>query len=149
MNRTSKPYPADLRNREARLRRLLAAKQRLAREAAEEAAAQHAKCEARADEEAETGKRKRGREPASPSVEIDREAKVNPTDPDSGIMKTAKGWLQGYNAQAMVSEDQIILAGGLTQEANDVHQLEPMLTARVTRIETPTAARASVTSSTE
>jgi transposase len=127
--------PPNLRNREARRKRLLAAKQRLAREADEEAAAQQAKCEARAAEEAETGKRKRGRKPAPPSTDIDPEAKANPTDPDSGIMKTAKGWLQGYNAQAMVSEDQIILAGRLTQEANDVHQLEPMLTAALVNLE--------------
>jgi hypothetical protein len=40
-------------------------------------------------------------------------------------MKTAKGWVQGYNAQAMVSQDQIIIAGALTQDANDVRQLGP------------------------
>ena len=34
-------------------------------------------------------------------------------------MKTAKGWVQGYNAQAMVTEDQIIIAGALAQDAND------------------------------
>ena len=127
--------PPNLRNREARLKRLLAAKQRLAREAAERAAAQQAKCEARATQEAESGKRKRGRKPTPPSADVDPEAKANPTDPDSGIMKTAKGWVQGYNAQAVVSEDQIILADGLTQEANDVHQLEPMLTAALLNLE--------------
>jgi transposase len=127
--------PPDLRNREARLKRLLAAKQRLAQEAAERAAAQQEKVDARAAKEAETGKQKRGRKPAPPSAEVDPQAKANPTDPDSGIMKTAKGWVQGYNAQAMVSEDQIILAGGLTQEANDVHQLEPMLTAALLNLE--------------
>ena len=30
---------------------------------------------------------------------------------------------QGYNVQAVVSEDQIIVAIGVTQEANDVQQL--------------------------
>ena len=35
--------------------------------------------------------------------------------------------MQGYNAQAVVSEEQIIVAVGVTQEANDVQQLEPML----------------------
>ncbi len=42
-------------------------------------------------------------------------------------MKTRQGDVQGYNVQAVVSEDQIIVAVGVTQEANDVQQLEPML----------------------
>ncbi len=84
---------------------------------------------------AATGQRKRGRKPSPPSAEVDPQAKVNPTDPDSGIMKTAKGWVQGYNAQAMVTEDQIIIAGALTQDANDVHQLDPMVTAALVNLE--------------
>ena len=55
------------------------------------------------------------------------EAKANVTDPDSRVMKTRQGYVQGYNVQAVVSEDQIIVAVGVTQEANDVHQLLPML----------------------
>jgi hypothetical protein len=66
---------------------------------------------------------------------VDPQAKANPTDPDSGIMKTAKGWVQGYNAQAMVSEDQIIIAGALAQDANDVQQLAPMVTAALVNLE--------------
>jgi hypothetical protein len=107
----------------------------LAREAAERAAAQQAKVDARAAEEIATGQRKRGRKPAPPSAEVDPQAKANPTDPDSGIMKTAKGWVQGYNAQAMVSEDQIIIASALTQDANDVRQLDPMVTAALVNLE--------------
>ena len=42
-------------------------------------------------------------------------------------MKTRQGYLQGYNVQAVVSEDQIIVAIAVTQEANDVQQLLPML----------------------
>ena len=38
-------------------------------------------------------------------------------------MKTRKGYVQGYNAQAAVTEEQIILAAEVTQEANDVKQL--------------------------
>ena len=49
------------------------------------------------------------------------------TDPDSRVMKTRQGYVQGYNVQAVVSEDQIIVAVALTQEANDVQQLLPML----------------------
>ncbi len=54
-------------------------------------------------------------------------AKANVTDPDSRVMKTRQAYVQGYNVQAVVSEDQIIVAVALTQEANDVQQLLPML----------------------
>ena len=43
-------------------------------------------------------------------------------------MKTRRGWVQGYNAQAVVTTQQIILATEVTTEANDVQQLQPMLT---------------------
>ena len=36
--------------------------------------------------------------------------KINVTDPDSRNLKTTRGWVQGYNAQAVVGEGQIILA---------------------------------------
>ena len=52
---------------------------------------------------------------------------VRPGDLGSSIMKARQGYVQGYNAQAVVSEEQIIVAVGVTQEANDVQQLEPML----------------------
>lgn len=56
-----------------------------------------------------------------------RQMLANTTDPDSRIMKTRQGYVQGYNVQAVVSQDQIIVAVGVTQEANDVQQLKPML----------------------
>ena len=80
----------------------------------------------RAEEEA-TGKKKRGRKPKVVEPLPTEEAKANTTDPDSRIMKTRQGYVQGYNAQAVVSEEQIMVAVGVTQEANDVQQLEPML----------------------
>ena len=42
-------------------------------------------------------------------------------------MKTRRGWVQGYNAQAVVTPNQIILAVEVTTEANDVRQLTGML----------------------
>ena len=44
-------------------------------------------------------------------------------------LKTRQGYVQGYNAQAVVSEGQIIVAVGVTQEANDVQQLAIVNTA--------------------
>lgn len=51
---------------------------------------------------------------------------VNLTDPDSRLMPTQKGWVQGFNAQLAVSDDQIILAAELTQQTNDVNQFAAM-----------------------
>jgi len=35
---------------------------------------------------------------------------ANITDPDSRVMSTKHGWVQGYNAQAIVNPKQIVLA---------------------------------------
>jgi len=71
--------------------------------------------ERKAQEES-TGRKKRGRKPKSTKEveeEVSKNLKANITDPDSRIMKTGKGYLQEYNAQAVASEDQIILSTGL------------------------------------
>jgi transposase len=54
---------------------------------------------------------------------------INVTDPDSRIMKTPDGWVQGYNAQAAVNEHQIVVGCSVTQQANDSLQLLPMIQA--------------------
>lgn len=54
---------------------------------------------------------------------------ANTTDPDSQIMKTDKGWIQGYNAQAAINEHQIVVGCAVTQQGNDVHQYQPMVSA--------------------
>lgn len=56
-----------------------------------------------------------------------KEAKANVTDPDSRIMKTRKGYIQGLNAQAVVTEEQVIIAEDVTQRENDKQQLHPIL----------------------
>src|SRR5918996_1699447 len=42
--------------------------------------------------------------------------------------KLAGGYIQGYNAQAAVSQDHIIVAADVTQDNTDVGQLEPLVT---------------------
>lgn len=59
--------------------------------------------------------------------ETDRE-RVNVTDRESRIMQTADGGkVQGYNAQVVCGEGQVVLAASVTNEANDTNQLVPML----------------------
>src|SRR5581483_5835949 len=56
-------------------------------------------------------------------------AQANLTDPDSRIMKTPSGWVQGYNAQAAANPNQIVIACAVTQDANDSLQYQPMVAA--------------------
>jgi transposase len=54
---------------------------------------------------------------------------ANTTDPQSRIMPTRKGFVQGYNAQLAVSADQIIVAVSLGQSTNDQACFVPMMQA--------------------
>ncbi|MFH1141372.1 MAG: IS1182 family transposase [Chloroflexota bacterium] len=119
--------PEGLGRRVERLKCLQEAKARLEREAAEAAKAGQEHLAQRQVEEVTSGKKKRGRKPKVVESAPAEEAKANTTDPDSRIMKTRQGYVQGYNVQAIVSGDQIIVAVGMTHEANDVQQLKPML----------------------
>ena len=51
------------------------------------------------------------------------------TDPESRILIDRHGPLQGYNAQAVATPEQIVVAAELTQRVNDVESLEPMIAA--------------------
>ena len=119
--------PADLRCKRERLERLQEAKKRLELAATAERLAQESKLAKRAEEEQQSGKKKPGRKPASPDAAVDHDRKANTTDPASRIMKTRQCHVQGFNAQAIVTADQCIVSAEVTQDENDVHQLEPML----------------------
>jgi transposase len=65
-------------------------------------------------------------------AELDAEGaprqRVNLTDRESRVMHSADGGnVQGFNAQVLCGEGQIVLAAAVTNEANDSHQLVPML----------------------
>jgi transposase len=55
--------------------------------------------------------------------------KINTTDLDSRNVKTPRGWVQGYNAQAATTERQIVIAAELTNSSADFGQIEPMVNA--------------------
>ena len=63
------------------------------------------------------------RPPATPA------GKINLTDPDSRNVKTSRGWVQGYNAQAAVTAEQIVIAAEVTVDSPDFGHLEPMVNA--------------------
>lgn len=119
--------PEDLRDRNSRINRLKACKERLEQEKAEAEKQQQDKIDNRMAKEESTGKKSRGRKPKLPEEAVNEDAKANITDPDSRIMKTRKGFVQGLNAQAVTTEQQIIVAEDVTQEENDKQQLHPML----------------------
>jgi transposase len=75
----------------------------------------------------------------------------NSTDPQSRLMPTRKGFIQGYNAQLATSQDHFIIDPDLVQDTSDVEQLQPMLDNAVQRAETlrphrpdPTAEHATI-----
>ncbi len=61
--------------------------------------------------------------------------KINVTDPDSRNLKTTRGWVQGYNAQAVVTAGQIVIAAEISTESLDTANLQPMVTTACQELE--------------
>jgi transposase len=105
---------------------------------AEAKAAAEAEIQARAEAEGRRqaeGRKKTGKPPAPPKAEPGGKAQRNFTDPESRILKTKDGYIQGYNAQAAVDGDhQIIVAQTLTNSSSDQAQLAPLLNATRTNL---------------
>jgi len=60
-----------------------------------------------------------GEHPPGRDPDKDKPPRANATDPDSRAMRGGRGLVQGYNAQAAVTADQVIVGGLLTQAAVD------------------------------
>ncbi len=114
--------PRELARRAGRLDRLRAARARLDQEAAAGQAKAAAYDQAVAGR---GGKRPRGRPPSRGGG--GKPPRANTTDPDSRVMKSAHGYLQGYNAQVLAGGGQLVLAAGAFSNQTDVHLLHPML----------------------
>jgi transposase len=61
--------------------------------------------------------------------------KINTTDLDSRNVKTPRSYTQGYNAQAVVNEDQIVLAAEVNASSPDFGHLQPMVQATKKELE--------------
>jgi hypothetical protein len=57
------------------------------------------------------------------------EGRTNVIDPDSHVVKGLRGFLQGYNAQAVTNVHQVVLAAEIETVGADFGHLEPMLDA--------------------
>ena len=120
--------PMELASPSSRLARLQQAKAQLEAEAAE----RQRRYEQRVAELAAAA-RVRGQQPRTNikprrrDEAPDPKATANTTDPDSRLVRGNGRTLQGYNAQAVATTDQVVVAAALTQQANDVQQLGPML----------------------
>lgn len=57
------------------------------------------------------------------------EGRINVTDPDSRVVKGLRGFIQGYNAQAVTNEHQVVLAAEVMTAGGDFGHLEPMIDA--------------------
>jgi transposase len=53
--------------------------------------------------------------------------KANLTDPQSRLLKTRNGWIQGYNCQTAASDDGFIVSARATQDPNDIDQFVPTM----------------------
>jgi hypothetical protein len=125
-DRSDSGAPPELRNRTERLAKLKAAKQRLDAEAAE---AQRIQDQRRAAWETAPGRKGGPPGVRPPKRGGARNGKTNLTDPDSRIMHTRDGFRQGFNGQAIATNDQVIVAAEVVPDNFDFDAFHPMLEA--------------------
>jgi transposase len=127
--------PRELRRREGRLEKIRAAKERLEQRARERAAG---RMEAKGASEEATA------EAIAEALPHDKE-QSNFTDPDSRILRSKTGWIQGYNAQVLVEEASgVIVVQEVVAHSADSPRLIPVLdalAAQLTALGIPEAAR--------
>ena len=132
-DRRGDEIPHELARRESRLVKLRAAKEAIEAEAAEKAAKEAADkaTEKGGDDTVVAEAAASAAAEATPADRVQRSF----TDPEARMMKTVDGFHYAYNAQAVVDEhSQVIVAADVTQQAGDVHQLIPMITAATTSL---------------
>jgi transposase len=63
------------------------------------------------------------------------EGKLNTTDPDARRMKFGRNFMPAYNAQAVTTSEQIIVAAEITTKGGDFEELDPMIAAAERELE--------------
>jgi transposase len=123
--------PGELARREDRLKALAAAKAQIVERVAqrdEQARQTYEDKVARRESQRQAGKKPKGAEPKAPETGPKDSDQINLTDAQSRIMPSHDGFVQGYNSQAAVDvETMLIVAASVSQQTNDKQQVEPML----------------------
>ncbi len=122
--RAANPQPVP----RSRPKRLKEAKRRLEEELFSEVRANRAYEAYRARGRMKDGRRF-GRPPDPYQPPNTPHGRSNVTDPDSRVVKGLRGFIQGYNAQAVTNEHQVVIAAEVMTAAPDFGHLEPMLDA--------------------
>jgi transposase len=76
-------------------------------------------------EQLEAQKRARAKE--RDSARGRRPVRVNTTDPDSRPMRVPGGFIQGFNAQAAATEDQVVVSAEVTNNGDDSGHFKPLI----------------------
>ena len=121
--------PPELADPVTRRERLEQAARELEAEEQARQAEHQARLARREEHRQRTGKNPPGRPPKAPDPGLLEQSRRNITDPDSRIMSARGAHVQGYNAQAIVDEGQVILAAEVTNSPNDSNQLSRMVKA--------------------
>ena len=118
--------PRALARRAERRERLAAARDRLAAEDKERRDAQRARQETW-DAAAAAGKRRSGRRPAGEprANRAGTGPRANITDPDVRVMRNQKGYVAGYNGQAVVTAQQVIVGAMVSWHPGRPHPAPP------------------------
>ena len=124
--------PAEIARREDRLDAIAQAKAKIEQRAAERYLAERLEFEAKQalrKTKRDAGKKPRGKDPEPPEAGPRDGDQVNLTDEESRIMPSSGGgFVQGYNAQAAVDTDtMLVVAAHVTQASNDKRQIVPTL----------------------
>jgi transposase len=126
--------PAELADPASRKARLRAAKAQLEAEAQAERDEYAANAAQRAEHLALTGRNLPGRPLGPRKFPELPDGRVNLTDCESRPVKTPRGFIQGYNAQAVATAGQIIIAADVTIGSPDQGLLEPMIRTAITEL---------------
>ena len=121
------PTPRALAARAGRRERLAAARDRLA--AGDKARRDAQRAKQQAWEAAAAAGKRRGHRPGDEprANRAGTEPRANTTDPDVRVMRNQKGYVAGYNGQAVVTTDQVIVGAMLSQHPVDRTLLHPLL----------------------
>jgi len=140
VGRRGDELPTELQRAQSRLQRIRQAKAELEAEAKQARESSGPLVDDKEDDDGGSGGSSGGgtelpshRVPTRADGTPTAKAQRNFTDPDSRIMKSGNGFVQGYNAQLVVdSEAQVIVAHGVGNQPPDAEYLAPMLARTIT-----------------